>query len=131
MRRFIGFCHLFSPEDLLLELEEQENRDGRRFLLDLLIVHGAKARDSSRVACLVPDNTRYQPAGGQPTLPEGETDAELFKEVWRLAAEGSSPAEVEKSLPVDRYRIRCLFEHWQAEGVLAPVQTGGAPQTAG
>ena len=67
---------------------------------------------------VAPVDARYQPAGGQPTLPEGETDAELFKEVWRMASEDNSPVEVEQGLPVDRYRIRCLFEHRQAEGAL-------------
>jgi hypothetical protein len=97
-----------------------------------ILFEGIRRYDEfKRAASVVPDDSRYQPAGGQPTLPEGETDAELFKEVWRLASAGSSPVECEREVPVDRYRIRCLFEHWQAEGVLTPLGPGTVSPSAG
>ncbi len=102
-----------------------EARTREQLSIQSILFEGIRRYDEfKRAASVVPDEARYQPAGGQPTLPEGETDAELFKEVWRLASAGSSPVECEQQLPVDRYRIRCLFEHWQAEGVIVPIGSG-------
>jgi hypothetical protein len=102
-----------------------EARTREQLSIQSILFEGIRRYDEfKRAASVVPDEARYQAAGGQPTLPEGETDAELFKEVWRLASAGSSPVECEQELPVDRYRIRCLFEHWQAEGVLVQIGSG-------
>ena len=61
-------------------------------------------------------------------MAEGDTDEDLFKEAWRRAAAGYSPVECEKELPVDRFRVRCLFEHWVAEGALAPAEQAAAAE---
>ena len=95
-----------------------------------ILFEGIRRYDEfKRAASIVPDDARYQPSGGQPSLPEGETDAVLFKEVWRRAAAGQSPVECEGELPVDRFRVRCMFEHWLGEGVLTATSSPSeAPQ---
>ena len=88
-----------------------------------ILFEGIRRYDEfKRAAAAVPDEARFHPTGSQPTLAEGETDEDLFKEAWRRAAAGYSPAECEQELPVDRFRIRCLFEHWLAEGALAAAE---------
>ena len=118
----------------LAESEEKippEARTKEPMSIQSLLFEGIRRYDEfKRAASVVPDDATYRPAGGQPTLPEGETDAALFKEVWGLASAGKSPAECEAALPVDRYRIRCMFEHWQAEGVLTAAQPGESPSPA-
>lgn len=44
LRRFLGFFPSYRVDELLVELEEADARDRRRFVLSLLGVHGAAAR---------------------------------------------------------------------------------------
>jgi hypothetical protein len=79
-------------------------------------------------AAVVPDEVILSPTGAKPTPAEGETDGELVREVWRRASSGSPPVDCEAEIPVDRFRIRRLYEHWLTEGSLALSET--APQGA-
>ena len=125
---------LEDPAPGRFELGEEEPmpheaRTEETLSIQSILFEGIRRYDEfKRAASVVPDDARYRPAGGQPTLPEGETDAMFFKEVWRRAAAGYSPVECEKELPVDRFRVRCLFEHWLGQGVLAAAPAGATPQ---
>ena len=45
LRRFLDFFSLLSPKQLLEDLEGEEDREKRRYLLELLRVHGPSARE--------------------------------------------------------------------------------------
>jgi hypothetical protein len=72
----------------------------------------------NRAAALAPDGSRFKMGTKKPSHPEGEGDSELVRDLWRRAASGFSPEECEAELPVDRFRVRRLFDHWIAEGAL-------------
>jgi Domain of unknown function (DUF4388) len=44
LRRVLGFFSAFGADALLAELQDEEKRDRRRLLIELLVVHGAAAR---------------------------------------------------------------------------------------
>jgi hypothetical protein len=101
----------------------QKVRTAEPLAIQSILFEGIRRYDEfKRAAAAVPDEARFHPTGSQPTLAEGDSDEDLFNEAWRRAAAGYSPVECEKELPVDRFRVRCLFEHWLAEGALAPAK---------
>ena len=100
---------------------EDQPREVVRTLLE-----GMRRYDELTRACaLVADAARFMPGAKRPTPPPDETDGALYHRVWTDAAAGVTPAECENSLPVDRYRVRRLFERWVTEGALVP-RTDGA-----
>jgi len=68
---------------------------------------------------LVPDGISLMPGKAKPAAPEGETDEELLRTVWRLAAKGTAPESCEGSVDGDAYRVRRLYAHWLECGALA------------
>jgi HEAT repeat protein len=84
----------------------------------------------NRAAAVVPDGATLSPTGAKPTPPEVETDGDLVREVWRRASAGYSPVECEAEIAIDRFRIRCLYEHWVTEGSLELVEMGGPSSKA-
>ena len=85
-----------------------------------VLFEGVRRYDEfNRAAALVPDDAALGPTGAKPTPPEGETDGDLVRQVWLLASAGCPPNECETEVAIDRYRIRCLYEHWVTEGSLA------------
>ncbi len=103
---------------------------------DLLFEGIRRFDEFNRAAAIAPDEARFKKGTKKPSQLEEETDGELAREVWRRAASGFSPAECETELPVDRFRVRRLFEHWVAEGSLealdlSPPEPGAAPVKPG
>lgn len=88
-----------------------------------ILFEGIRRYDEFKhAAAAVPDDARFRATGSAPTPADGETDGELFREIWRRAAAGYSSGECEKKLPVDRFRVRCLFERWVSQGFLEPAE---------
>jgi hypothetical protein len=101
---------------------------------DLLFEGIRRFDEFNRAAALAPDGARFKKGSKKPSQLEEETDGELAREVWRRAASGFSPEECERELPVDRFRVRRLFEHWVAEGSLDALDLsppGGSGNTPG
>lgn len=112
-----------------MESIPHEAKTEEQLSIQSILFEGIRRYDEfKRAATIVPNDARFVGAGGQPSLPEGESDAVLFKEVWRRAVDGQSPEECEGELPVDRFRVRRMFEHWVGEGVLTPVATSKTSQ---
>ncbi len=76
-----------------------------------------------RAASVVPDDGCYRSTGKQPTMGDEEIDPEVFRDIWQRASAGKSPIEAEAEVPIDRFRVRALYEHWLAAGVLESVAT--------
>ena len=101
------------------EKPRQEAKLEQPMSVQSVLFEGIRRYDEfNRAAAVVPDEMILSPTGAKPTPPEGETDGELVREVWRRASAGYSPADCEAEIPIDRYRIRCLYEHWVTEGSL-------------
>jgi hypothetical protein len=102
---------------------------------DLLFEGIRRFDEFNRAAALAPDGARFKKGAKKPTSLKEESDGELVREVWRRAASGFSPEECESEVPVDRFRVRRLFEHWVAEGSLEaldlspPDTSGGSPES--
>jgi hypothetical protein len=95
-----------------------------------LLFEGIRRYDEfMRAAALAPDDSRFRATDRKPTKAEDEPNMDLLKSVWYRAVKGASPAECEAEFPVDSYRVRRLFEHWVAEGSLAPVEGSGPKET--
>ena len=103
---------------------------------DLLFEGIRRFDEFNRAAALAPDGARFKKGTKKPTPLEEESDGELVREVWRRAASGFSPEECESEVPVDRFRVRRLFEHWVAEGSLEaldlspPSTRSGSPDSS-
>ncbi len=91
---------------------------------DLLFEGIRRFDEFNRAAAMAPDGARFKKGAKPPSQLDGESDGELVREVWRRAASGFSPEECESELPVDRFRVRRLFEHWIAEGSLDALDLG-------
>jgi len=103
-----------SKEEADLEARAKEPMSVQSVLFE-----GIRRYDEfNRAAAVVPDETVLGPTGAKPTPPEGETDGDLVREVWRRASAGYSPVDCEAEIAIDRFRIRCLYEHWVTEGSL-------------
>jgi hypothetical protein len=96
---------------------------------DLLFEGIRRFDEFNRAAALAPDGARFKRGATRPSEVGGETDGEFVREVWRRAAAGFSPDECEAELPVDRFRVRRLFEHWIAEGALISLDFGSPGPT--
>ncbi len=87
-----------------------------------VLLEGMRRYDElQRASALVPAEARFRATGRRPGAVSNERDPDLVREVWRMAAGGSSPVEVEAQAKVDSYRVRQLFERWLVEGALEPA----------
>jgi len=125
-----------APGRFVLEEDSADEpgdfEDGRLVPIRDLLFEGIRRFDEfNRAAALAPDDARFKRGSKKPSELEEESDAELVREVWRRAASGFSPQESEAELPVDRFRVRRLFEHWIAEGALEALDLSPADATPG
>lgn len=67
---------------------------------------------------LVPEGATLMPGDVQASLPEGESDGDFAKAVWREAARGTAPESCEEVVGSDAYRVRRLYAHWLETGAL-------------
>ncbi len=86
-----------------------------------LLMEGVRRHDEFRLArTVVPDETRLEPAGTKPTVPESEGDVAFLKRLWALAVAGETAAACEAAFPYDSYRTRCVLAHWVETKALRP-----------
>jgi len=89
----------------------------------MLLMDGMRRYDEfHRALALIPDDARFKKVGKKPTDVEEDADPGLAKVVWNKAIRGVPPAEVEKEIALDTFRIRRLYEHWVTEGSLVRVE---------
>ena len=92
-----------------------------------LLLEGIRRYDEfNRALALIPDDARFKSTGKKPSDVKEDGDSKLAKAVWDQAARGVSPLACEKGIPIDCFRIRRLYEHWVAEGALAPADAPAA-----
>jgi len=98
-----------------------------------ILFEGIRRYDEfKRAASVAPDEAEFQATGKQPTMGDVQADPEVFREIWRRASAGRSPVVTEADVPVDRYCVRALYEHWVTAGILEPAgsETEGSPNPA-
>ncbi|MGH9464897.1 MAG: DUF4388 domain-containing protein, partial [Thermoanaerobaculia bacterium] len=99
-----------SRDDLLISSESHSIRT--------LLLEGMRRRDELEFARgLLPDGAVLRATGVPPT-PGQERDGAFVRDLWLQATAGASPAQCEKALGADAYRIRSLLVHWLREGAL-------------
>jgi hypothetical protein len=99
-----------SRDDLLISSESHS--------IHTLLLEGMRRRDELEFARgLLPDGAVLRATGSPPT-PGQERDGAFVRDLWLQATAGASPAQCEKSLGADAYRIRSLLVHWLREGAL-------------
>ncbi len=113
------------------ELTEEDDspKQGSMMGTMSLLLEGMRRYDEfNRALALVPDAARFKSTGKKPTDVKEDADKKLAKEVWSRAANGVSPLDCEREIPLDCFRIRRLYEHWVTEGSLALIDatTGDA-----
>jgi hypothetical protein len=106
------------------EEPDSEARSDQPMSVQSVLFEGVRRYDEfNRAAAVVPDEAVFEPTGAKPTSPEGETDGELVRQVWLRASSGFPCVDCEEEVAVDRFRIRCLYEHWLTEGSLGLMET--------
>ena len=91
-----------------------------------LLLEGMRRYDELvRATALVPDDARFTATDLGPTSPDESIPAETVTSVWTRASAGASPAECERSLTLDAYQVRRLYEHWFETGALVPRASSG------
>jgi hypothetical protein len=89
-----------------------------------LLLEGVRRYDELKVArALVPDQAVLKPTGMAPSALADEPNEALPEALWEAVVSGATPAQCERTFPVDSYRIRRLLAHWVETGALqAPGQ---------
>lgn len=91
-----------------------------RFDLLVLLLEGMRRYDElARARALVPDEARLRAGSGRPSVPPGETDGELIRELWTRVRSGVSAAMCEAGVEVDSFRVRAILVHWLEEGTIS------------
>jgi len=85
-----------------------------------MMLEGMRRYDEfERAVVLVPDGSRFEPTGENPSAVPDEDDGSLVKTVWDRATGGNTAVECEHTLGVDSFRIRRILEHWVVTGALS------------
>jgi len=85
-----------------------------------LLFEGVRRQDELQLmTTIVPDDLPLRPTGVKPTLPEGEHDPTLMRDVWVKAVTGACVGEWGAEIAADSYRIRRFLAHWLEDGALA------------
>ncbi len=120
---------VFVNEDLT---GQDQPTSPRSMAMMSLLLEGMRRYDEfSRAAALVPNDARFKSTGKKPTDVKDDADPRLAKAVWGKAVRGVSPAECEREIQIDSFRIRRLYEHWVTEGALAPTDATAATPAKG
>jgi hypothetical protein len=83
-----------------------------------LILEGVRRYDElNRAAAVVPDGAPLK-ASGQASTPLPDEDEAFTRQLWTIAAAGTTAAQCESNTPADSYRVRRLLAHWVEEGAL-------------
>jgi hypothetical protein len=84
-----------------------------------LVMEGMRRFDElCRATALVPDDARFRASARKPSRHPDEPDVQLTRQAWLKAVAGSTPAECEREIHQDAFRVRRLLEHWVEEGSL-------------
>jgi len=98
--------------------EAKPKAESSRSVMSLLMDGMRRYDEFHRALALIPDDARFKKVGKTPTDVKEDADPNLAKVVWNKAIRGAPPAEVEKEIALDAFRIRRLYEHWVMEGSL-------------
>ncbi len=102
--------------------EAKPKAENSRSVMSLLMDGMRRYDEFHRAMALIPDDARFKKHEKKPTDVKEDADPQLAKVVWNKAVRGVPPAEVEKEIALDAFRIRRLYEHWVTEGSLARIE---------
>ena len=102
--------------------EATPKAENSRSVMSLLMDGMRRYDEFHRALALIPDDARFKKVGKKPTDVKEDADPQLAKVVWNKAIRGVPPAEVEKEIALDAFRVRRLYEHWVSEGSLVRVE---------
>lgn len=92
------------------------------------VVEGLRRRDELELArAFAPDSAVFAAGKTAPRPHPDEKDGLVTRDVWAAASAGRTPLEIEKSLPVEAFRVRRLLLRWVEEGALQEVFSGAGP----
>ncbi len=111
---FPGSFHFVRHSDWAAEAES--------FDVMGLMMEGMRRFDEyKRMSALVPDAAVLHVTGTKPT-PLSTADSTIVRPIWQGVRSGRTARQIERSVPVDRFRVRSLLAHWVEEGALSVPQ---------
>jgi hypothetical protein len=89
-----------------------------REILPLTLEAMRRYDEFQETAVLVPDTVHLEATSTKPSAHPGEKDGTFLQALWERASQGGTPAEIEKVVASDSYRIRRVLAHWVEQGAL-------------